>query len=81
MATGIFPRMSISVLVIHTRDRCLAVTRSGDHFKAGYCLGLLLNCSPDDSLLLGMSAAEAFVKQGTSPTIKGLLNILQSVEE
>ena len=100
MAKGIFQRMSIAVLVIHTRDRCLAVTRSGvyqravrllakpkittgagDHFNAGYCLGLLLNCSPDDSMLLGMSAAEAFVKEGTSPTIKGLLDILQSVEE
>ncbi len=47
-------------------------TGAGDNFNAGYCLGLLLDLTPDEALLLGMSTSGYYVRQAKSPNFDEL---------
>jgi hypothetical protein len=47
-------------------------TGAGDNFNAGYCLGLLLNLTPDQALLLGMSTSGYYVRNAKSPNFQEL---------
>jgi len=53
-------------------------TGGGDNFNAGYCLGLLNGLSIDQRVLLGIATAGTFVQNGVSPSIKDLINYLNT---
>lgn len=47
-------------------------TGAGDNFNAGYCLGLLLDLTPEEALLLGMSTSGFYVRYAKSPNFDEL---------
>lgn len=49
------------------------LTGAGDRFNAGYALGLALNLSPDLRLALGNATGSAFVAQGSSADLAGVM--------
>lgn len=51
-------------------------TGAGDHFNAGFCLGLMLGMSPTLALNLGVSTSGHYVRTGSSPTVSDLANLL-----
>jgi len=52
------------------------LTGGGDNLNAGYCLGLLLNFSLPQCMLLGMAASGAYIENGTSPTLADLISYI-----
>ena len=55
----------------------LKSTGAGDRFNAGYCLGLLMDCSPEQRLQLGVATSGVFIRQATSATYEELLCFIQ----
>ena len=51
-------------------------TGAGDHFNAGFCLGLLLDMSPELSVQLGVTTSGFYVRTGKSPCIPDLKELL-----
>lgn len=52
-------------------------TGAGDNFNAGFCLGQVLDLSPQDSLILGTGTSGFYVRNGHSPDRADLLNFLE----
>ncbi len=57
-------------------EKPVITTGAGDHFNAGFCLGQLLNMSPDLSLQLGVASSGHYVRTGKSPQIRDLRQLL-----
>ncbi len=55
-------------------------TGAGDNFNAGFVLGLLLDLSPDQALLLGMSTSGFYVRNARSPLYEELPGFLAAWE-
>lgn len=53
-------------------------TGGGDNFNAGFCLGLLLQLTIEQSLLLGNAVSSFYVSYGFSPSLKQLQEFLKS---
>ena len=53
------------------------LTGAGDHYNAGYCLGILNQWSLKTRLLLGVATSGAFVRTGKSPTIPVLIAMIK----
>lgn len=51
-------------------------TGAGDNFNAGFMLGLLLDLSPDEALLTGMSTSGFYVRNAKSPNYQDLQTFL-----
>ena len=55
----------------------ILTTGAGDNFNAGFCLGQILNLSPEQSLILGVATSGYYVRNAKSPSfddIKEFLN-------
>lgn len=52
-------------------------TGGGDNFNAGYCLGIALNFTLEESLLLGCYTSGFYVRTGKSPSIQELIAFLE----
>lgn len=57
---------------IHVENPVI-VTGGGDHFNAGYALGMIAGLSGSDCALLGVTVSRLYVANGTSPDISVLL--------
>jgi sugar/nucleoside kinase (ribokinase family) len=53
------------------------LTGGGDHYNAGFCLGILNNWSLKSRLLLGVATSGSYVRTGTSPDVSALLLLIQ----
>jgi len=53
-------------------------TGAGDNFNAGFCMGLLLDLSPEQALLMGMGTSGFYVRHAHSPNFEELQEFLQS---
>jgi hypothetical protein len=53
-------------------------TGGGDHFNAGFCLGMLLGLDPEQTMLTGMATSGYYVSQGKSPELSGMLEYLKT---
>ncbi|MBU1145859.1 MAG: hypothetical protein KJ971_08440 [Firmicutes bacterium] len=51
-------------------------TGAGDNFNAGFVLGLMLDLSPEDALLTGMSTSGFYVRNASSPTFVELYSFI-----
>ncbi|MBU3145117.1 hypothetical protein [Clostridium sp. CF012] len=55
----------------------ILTTGAGDNFNAGFCLGQILNLSPEQSLILGVATSGYYVRNAKSPSfddVKEFLN-------
>ena len=59
-------------------DKPLITTGAGDHFNSGFCLGKLLGFNNAGSVLLGVSTSGYYVRNGQSPNIDGLVQMLRN---
>jgi len=59
-------------------EKPLITTGAGDHFNSGFCLGKLLGFNNAGSILLGVSTSGYYVRNGQSPNIDGLVQILRN---
>ena len=55
-------------------------TGAGDNFNAGSCLGLLMNLSVGESLLLGAASSGFYVREARSANLLELIGFLSNVE-
>jgi len=55
-------------------------TGAGDNFNAGLCLGLLLNLSVSESLLLGAASSGFYVREARSANLLELIGFLKEIE-
>ncbi len=53
-------------------------TGAGDNFNAGFVLGLLLDLSPDEALLVGMGTSGYYVRHAKSPTFAELIAFIDA---
>jgi hypothetical protein len=53
------------------------LTGGGDNLNAGFCLGLLLDLSIQQTMLLGMANSGAYIANGVSPEIGDLIHYLE----
>jgi hypothetical protein len=53
-------------------------TGGGDNLNAGFCLGYLLDLTMEESMILGMAASGAYVKNGESPDINTIISYLKT---
>ncbi len=51
-------------------------TGAGDNFNSGFCLGLLLDLTPEEALLTGMATSGYYVRNAKSPTTKELIEFV-----
>ena len=58
-------------------EKPLISTGAGDHFNAGYCLGLLLDLSPEACLTLGVATSGQYVRTAQSPSISNTQSFLE----
>ncbi|MHA1712509.1 MAG: PfkB family carbohydrate kinase [Candidatus Ranarchaeia archaeon] len=56
----------------------LILTGGGDHFNAGFCLGVLCNWPLKSRLLTGVAASGAYVRTGESPRIQDLAKLVKN---
>jgi hypothetical protein len=56
-------------------------TGAGDNFNAGFCLGQVLNLSPEQSLILGVATSGYYVRNAKSPTYKDVIEFLKMWSE
>jgi len=54
-------------------------TGAGDHLNAGFCLGLLLDWSPQDALRLGVLFSGYYVRGGLSPSPGDLKTFIETL--
>ncbi len=52
-------------------------TGAGDNFNAGFVLGLMLNLSPEESLITGMGTSGYYVRNAESPTFEQLIDFIE----
>lgn len=52
-------------------------TGGGDNFNAGFCLGLLLGYSTEESMITGMATSGFYVKYGKSPAVGEIAGYLE----
>jgi hypothetical protein len=52
------------------------LTGGGDNLNAGYCLGLLSGFSSSQCMLLGMAASGAYIENGVSADLQGIIQYL-----
>lgn len=62
----------------HVIEKPKISTGGGDNLNAGFCLGFLLGLSMEESMILGMATSGAYVKNGESPDIPGLISYLKT---
>ena len=55
-------------------------TGAGDHFNAGFCLGLVGGLSPADALTLGVVYSGYYVRHARAPRFDELADFLQSID-
>jgi len=53
-------------------------TGAGDHFNSGFCLGKLLGCSTEQSLLTGVTTSGFYVRTGQSPSAGDLADMMSN---
>ncbi|MEP7323318.1 MAG: hypothetical protein ABI761_15440 [Saprospiraceae bacterium] len=53
------------------------LTGGGDNLNAGFCFGLLLGCTWEESMELGMATSGAYVQNGVSPDIDTLIAFME----
>lgn len=54
-------------------------TGAGDHFNAGFCLGLVLGLSLEESLCTGVATSGYYVREALSPSIMDLSNFIANL--
>ena len=54
------------------------LTGGGDNLNAGFCFGLLNGFTDEECLLIGMATSGAYVQNGYSPEIDGLIAFLET---
>lgn len=59
-------------------DEPVLSTGAGDHFNAGFLLGLIYNLDPEESVALGNAVGGCFVRQGDPPTYEKIKEFLQA---
>lgn len=59
-------------------DEPVLSTGAGDHFNAGFLLGLMYDLGPEESVALGNAVAGCFVRQGDPPTYEKIEAFLQA---
>ncbi|MGC9342527.1 MAG: hypothetical protein ACP5E3_07500 [Bacteroidales bacterium] len=52
-------------------------TGGGDNFNAGFCLGLLMGFTPQESMITGMATSGFYVKYGKSPLVNEIAGYLE----
>ena len=52
-------------------------TGAGDNFNAGFCLGQMLDLSPEQSILLGVATSGYYVRNACSPTLGNVVEFLK----
>ncbi|MEM1158384.1 MAG: carbohydrate kinase family protein [Verrucomicrobiota bacterium] len=55
-------------------------TGAGDHFNAGFCLGLMLGFAPEESLKLGVLFSGYYVRTSESPPISIIPHFIQQLK-
>lgn len=58
----------------------LITTGAGDHFNAGFCLGLVGDLPPADALTLGVVYSGYYVRHARAPQFDELTDFLQSID-
>lgn len=53
------------------------LTGAGDNFNAAFCYGHLLQLDLENCLTVGHAAAHCYIRDGVSPTLKKILNLLK----
>jgi hypothetical protein len=61
-------------------DAPLITTGAGDHFNAGFCLGLVGGLAPADALTLGVVYSGYYVRHARAPRFDELTEFLQSID-
>jgi hypothetical protein len=56
-------------------------TGAGDNFNAGFCLGQILNLSPEQSLILGVATSGYYVRNAKSPSFDDLKEFLNNWQD
>lgn len=56
----------------------ILTTGAGDNFNAGFCLGQILNLSPEQSLILGVATSGYYVRNAKSPSFQDLKEFLNN---
>lgn len=59
-------------------DEPVLSTGAGDHFNAGFLLGLMYDLGPEESVALGNAVAGCFVRQGDPPTYDKIQAFLEA---
>jgi len=96
VASTIFDKAGLDVMLIHPVDKTVVVNKSGvlevtgrvvkkpvistgggDNFNAGFCLGLLHQMELEECMLCAMAASGAYVQNGGSADISGLIKYLE----
>jgi len=62
----------------HTESPVIT-TGAGDHLNAGFCLGKLLDFSPEDSLKLGVLFSGYYVRKAEPPTLEDILKFISDL--
>jgi fructose-1-phosphate kinase PfkB-like protein len=56
-------------------------TGAGDNFNAGFCLGQILELTPEQSLIAGVATSGYYVRNAKSPTFKNLIEFLKEWQQ
>src|SRR6202035_5979856 len=56
-------------------------TGAGDHFNAGFCLGLLLGGDLEANILLGVATSGYYVRESKSPTLALLIGFVEALSQ
>lgn len=56
----------------------ILTTGAGDNFNAGFCLGQILNLTPEQSLILGVATSGYYVRNGKSPSFEEVKQFLNN---
>jgi hypothetical protein len=52
-------------------------TGAGDNFNAGFCLGQILDLTPEQSTILGVATSGFYVRNAKSPTLEEVIHFLK----
>jgi len=56
----------------------ILTTGAGDNFNAGFCLGQILNLSPEQSLIVGVATSGYYVRNAKSPSFDDMKEFLKN---
>lgn len=59
----------------------ILTTGAGDNFNAGFCLGQILNLSPEQSLILGVATSGYYVRNAKSPSFHDVKEFLKNWQD